>query len=285
MRQWKQIELLVKTHGITCEGPVWDSVTNKLYYLDITGKKLHVFQWGTKSDKVTDLPQKVGFLALTTGEDLLLGLEDGVYRYPKGGNLQLAHDRFVFAGERFNDGKVGPDGRLYAGTIQREGGAKLYCFEGAAITTLLENIKISNGLDWSMDGRTFYYCDTPTHQVDAFDFEIKKGAISNRRTIITIPEECGSPDGLTIDIEGNLWIALWKGGRVIKVNSGNGEIIGEVVVPVSRVSCCCFAGENLDCLVITTASGDGVAEREPLAGCVFVAKVGTYGRVPFRFNN
>ena len=177
-----------------------------------------------------------------------------------------------------------PRWRLYTGTIKREGGARLYRFADNTVTTLLEGVRISNGLDWSMDERTFYYCDSLTRRVDAFDFYAESGTISNRRTIITISEEHGCPDGMTIDIENNLWIAMWGGSRVIKVNPNSGEIIGEVLLPVSRVSCCSFAGEDLDQLVITTASGGDMIESELLAGCVFTIQVGARGRAPFRFS-
>ena len=283
MKQWKNPKLLIETHGITCEGPIWDNLTNKLYYIDVSGKLLHIFEWAANIDVAITLPQKVGFVALTVKNDILLGLEDGIYRYTKDGNLQRAHDSFVFAGDRLNDGKVGPDGGLYTGTIQRTGGAMFYRFGGNSFTTLLESVKLSNGLDWSMDGQILYYCDTLTHRIDAFDFDSENGTISNRRPVIEIPEERGSPDGLTIDVDDNLWIALWGGGRVIKVNPNNGEIIGEIILPVSRVSCCSFAGGDLDQLIITTASGGGTTETEPLGGCVFVAQVDTRGRAPFRF--
>lgn len=285
MIQWKDPEILVLTHGITCEGPLWDSILKRLYYVDITGKRLHIHDWYSGNNKAVQLQKKVCFVVLGTRGELFLGLEDAIYRYNQDGSIVKDSKQFEIAGDRLNDGKAGPDGRIYTGTIRRDGGAKLYRYHEHTFIEILDDVRLSNGMEWSIDEKTFFYCDTLTHRIDAFDYDYKTGTISNRRTVIEIPTEQGSPDGLTIDMEGNLWVALWGGGKVIKVNPKSGCVIGEIILPVTRVSSCSFAGENMEYLVITTASGNDISNKELLAGCVFKIHVNTYGRASFRYKS
>lgn len=263
-------------NSVLGEGPVWCSERNCLYYLDITGKKLHTVDWLTKETATVQLPQMAGCVALREKGGLIFAMEDGIYS----DQFELLHQREKIAGMRFNDGKPSPDGDFFVGTIDRNGGGKLYRLRDS-LASILENVKISNGLDWSVDEKTMYYCDTATHTVAAFDYD--HGDLGRRRTVITVPENEGNPDGLCIDMEGMLWIALWGGSQVIRVDPDTGKEIDRVKLPVSKVSCPAFAGEHLDELVITTAS-DGVdLTDEPFAGCTFRIKTKTRGRKPYRF--
>jgi sugar lactone lactonase YvrE len=146
-------------------------------------------------------------------------------------------------------------------------------------------VRVSNGLDWSLDLKTLYYIDTSTRRIDAFDFDGEGGTIQNRRPVFEFPEGTGSPDGMTIDEEGMLWVALWNGRKVVRVNPRTASIIGEIEMPVSRPSCCAFAGKDLDELVITSASEDVDTEKEPRAGRLFRVRPGVRGRAPFRFGS
>jgi len=258
------------------EGPVWCKEKNCLYYLDVSGKKLHAIDWETKEVITKELPQMAGCIALTKNSKLIYAMEDGIYNE----DFELLHEKEEILGIRFNDGKVAPNGSFFTGTIKKEGGGRLYRLTDK-LETILDDVKISNGIDWSVDEKTMYYCDTATHMVVAYDFD--NGNIKNKRDIIRVPNEMGNPDGLCIDMEGYLWVALWGGYAVIRVNPSNGEIADKIEFPVSKVSCPCFVGGNLDKLVVTTASVDTDLVKEPLAGCTFLVDINIKGRNPYRF--
>ena len=161
---------------------------------------------------------------------------------------------------RCNDGKVGPDGRFYFGTMHgatvdpRPASGALYVMDHDGSTRrLLEGITVSNGLAWSADGKTMYYIDTPRCDVQAFDFDAEKGAISNGRVAFAIPEGMGRPDGCTMDAEGHLWVALWGGWGVARFNVTTGEVLARIEVPASNVSSVAFGGPGLKDIYITTA--------------------------------
>lgn len=272
MGNWQAID----GNNILGEGPVWCKEKNCLYYLDIICKKLHTVDWESKKTATKTLPQMTGCIALRKNGELIYAMEDGIYSE----QFALLHQKEEIAGSRFNDGKPAPTGDFFVGTIKKEGGGKLYRL-GEKLDAVIDDVRISNGLDWSIDERTMYYCDTITQTVVAYDFNL--GKISNKRSVITVPESMGSPDGLCIDMDGMLWIALWGGSQVIRVNPQTGDINDKIKLPVSKVSCPVFAGKNLDELVVTTASVDTDLEKEPLAGCTFIIKVNTRGREPYRF--
>lgn len=180
---------------------------------------------------------------------------------------------------RFNDGKCDPAGRFWAGTMSvfdtPEAGS-LYTLEpDFSVSAKIRRVGCSNGIAWSSDGNLMYYIDTLTRQVVSFDFDIISGGISNKRVIIEIPETDGYPDGMTIDSDGMLWIALWGGYRIARYNPLSGEMIHNFRLPVSQISSCTFGGENLQDLYITTAK-TGLKPHEinkqPLAGRFFVIK-------------
>lgn len=262
-------------NAVLGEGPIWCAEKKCLYYVDIDGKKLHQVSWDNKELTSTELPQKTGCVSLTNDGKLLYAMEDGIYNH----NFVLLHKKQKISGIRFNDGKVGPDGCFYAGTIKKDGGGKLYRLKNGVLETVLDDVRISNGIDWSIDEKTMYYCDTATHKIVAFDAETLK----LKETVIEIPEAMGNPDGMCIDTDDCLWIALWGGGAVIRVDARNGEILKKIELPASKISCPCFAGENLDELVVTSASDDVDLNKEPLAGCTFLVKTGAKGRLPYRF--
>ena len=278
--QTLQPKVLVKSHCQLGEGPVWDSETEKLYFLDIKGKQLHVLKWGEYESKVARLPQQTGCIALCDDGSLIGAMMDGVYSIKK--RYPMVHMPVDILGERFNDGKAGPDGRFYVGTIKRDGGGCLYRMENGRLHTVLNDVRISNGMDWSLDHRHMYYCDSATNGVDRFEFD--NGRLKNRKTIICFEPELnmGRPDGLCIDREGKLWIALWGGGKVVRVDPNTGDVISHIIVPVERVSSCTFAGPELDTLVITTAMKDEDGQIEELAGHVFAVRLAVGGRAPFR---
>lgn len=279
------------------EGPVWDEQKRTLYWLDSFSMRWFCL---TPDDQLAHFsaPSAVGTLALRQDGGLLLGLEDGVYLADaENGRVSfLCNPEQGIIGNRFNDGKPGPCGRLFIGTMSTANndgsgnapatGALYAVEEDGSWKRLLTGIGISNGMAWNRKKDTFYYADSPTRCVFAFDYDLKSGLLTNRRVAVMIPEGEGIPDGLTIDENDQLWIAQWGGWCVSHYDPATGELIGKISVPVEHVTSCCFGGENLDTLYITTAAtGLDVYQLndQPNAGMLFAAIPGVRGLPPYRF--
>ena len=268
-------ECILKADAVLAEGPVWHD--GRLWWVDIERCEIHALDVATGADRKWTLPSRVGFAVPRGKGGFIVGTEHGLSAWDDGRMEPLAHPEEAKPGNRFNDAKCDPEGRLWAGTMAMneapEQGA-LYRVDARGVSKMVGAVSISNGLAWSPDGATMYYIDSPTRRVDAFDF--RDGEIANRRTVITL--EDGFPDGMCADAEGNLWIALWGGWAVACHDPLTGKRIAKIEVPVEAVTSCCF-GEG-DELFITTASRDLDAAghaRQPLAGGIFRAETGARG--------
>lgn len=266
------------------EGPVWDEREQELLFVDITGERVHFFRPGDRSHRSFDVGRPVGAVVLREDGDLVLAAHDAFFLVERDGNGLRRFGSVDIDGRRvrFNDGKVAPDGRFLAGTMdwgQKEPIGSLYMLDGdGTVTTLLDNVVISNGLAWPSDLRVLYYIDTPRLSVDSFDLDPETGRLSNRRVVVEF--EQGHPDGMAIDDEGCLWVALWKGSRVERVDPRNGRHLDTIELPTSHVTSVAFSGPQFDDLYITT-SGEGLSE--PHAGDLFVAHPGVSGPPASRF--
>ena len=180
---------------------------------------------------------------------------------------------------RMNDGGCDPDGRFYCGSVDRVAGKKrgaLYRLNlDHTMDVVLTGVAASNGLAWSPDGSRAYYVDTLTQRIDVLDYE-PGGDFTGRRALARIPDQVGSPDGISVDSEGYVWVALWDGGAVHRY-SPSGRLDGRIEVPVKRPTACAFGGPRLDQLFITTSRLGIDATQQPLAGAVFRADVGVAG--------
>ncbi len=267
------------------EGSLWDERNGQLYWVDILQSFVHVFRPDNHSNLSFDVGQNVGTVVATDNDKLLLALRDGfAWLDPDTGRVhpleQILKD---LPGERFNDGKCDPRGRFWAGTMVEQGPpavGKLYCLDAdLQITTKIEGVSISNGLVWTRDEKRFYYIDTPTQRIVGYDFDAATGAIENRSVVARIPKDVGSPDGMTIDTEDQLWVALYNGSSVLRIDPQSGEVTFKVEVQAKNVTSCAFGGPDLDELFITTARV-GLSEarlaEEPHAGSLFSVKL------PFR---
>lgn len=277
-----KLEVLAQNTSVLAEGPLWDSVQKTLYYVDILGKAVRSVDYASGQCRDIALPRMAGAIALDRDGGLVAALEHGICFIDEDGSVHMAHEETPIKGERFNDGKAGPDGSLYAGTTDPGRGGAFYRLDpDGTLTELFDGVGTSNGLDWSLDEKTLYYIDTPTARIDAFAFNQGSGTLTNRRPVMSIPSGIGSPDGMTMDSQGMLWVALWGGSRVIRVDPAAGSILETVPLPVGQVTCCAFAGEDLRDLVVTTAR---MGEKtEPLSGSVFRIRVTVPGRLPYRF--
>ncbi len=283
------VSIAVKHACFLGEGPVWDSKTGCLYWVDILAGHIHRFKPATDEFKTTKLNQMVGAVALCANGDMLAALQNGlsIIDQDTGQLVCVNHPEKHLPQNRFNDGKCDPAGRFWIGTMaidESPGAGSLYMLGADGVLSLkIKGTTISNGMAWSADYQTFYYIDTPTLQVVAYDFNIIDGSISNKRTVITIDEKDGYPDGMTIDSEGMLWIAHWGGWQVTRRNPATGETLFKLPMPVANVTSCTFCGDNLTDLYITTAqkglSTDELAQQ-PGAGYLYVWKNCGYKGLP-----
>lgn len=262
------------------EGPLWDADNNRLLFLDILSKCIFISDFNTGNTERIDVGQNVGCMALCANGDILLGMQDGVYRLNSQKEIKPAHKPVKIKGTRFNDGKAGPDGCFYLGTCDDNKNGAFYRLKDGILTELFVGCGCSNGLDWSMDETKMFYCDTPNQKIEVFDFDKNSGSLSNRRDYVEIPPEMGKPDGFTMDSEDNIHLALWDGASVLEIK--NGEIVKKTDVPAKKASCCCFAGKELDTLIITSAS-KGDEKDYPLAGYVFKTKALVKGKNPYKY--
>ena len=155
-------------------------------------------------------------------------------------------------------------------------------FRPEGVQCILDGVTISNGLDWSDDGKSMFYIDTPTQRIDSFDYDLDTGRIGNRRTLIEIPVSMGSPDGMCVDAEGGIWVALWGGGSVIRIVDS--KIVKIIEIPTPQVTSVAFVGADLDQLVITTAS-IGLKEKQDGAGNLYIYSTNTSGKQANRIGN
>ena len=273
------------------EGPIWDDRIGRLLFVDINGHAIHTFDPVSRAHDVAGCGEYVSAIALAANGGYLITLQHDIAWFDgaRVGERPLT----VEAGRqtRFNDGYVDPRGRFWAGTmslVREQGQGALYRIDmnpGPWVTRMLAPVTTSNGIDWSNDGRTMYFVDTGLRRIDRFDFDLETGACSNRTTFVAIPEAEGKPDGLVLDEEDCIWVALYQGGAVRRY-APDGRLLQEIRLPVSCVTKPAFGGANLDELYITTARAalsPEQREREPHAGSLFVARPGVRGRRPNRF--
>ncbi|OAS17742.1 SMP-30/gluconolactonase/LRE family protein [Paenibacillus oryzisoli] len=287
MHHYDGIERIGNIQANLGEGPVWDHTTGELIWVDINGQAVHLYNPADGSSRTIRLDQKIGaavprqqggmVLAMQRGFHLL-DLETETVTPVKDPESQLPNNRF-------NDGKCDRAGRFWAGTMAQNESAptgSLYCLDIDGTVRTLEDgcITVSNGLGWSPDNTIMYYIDSPTKKVVAYDYDGETGEISNPRTVVTIAEDEGFPDGMAVDNDGMLWVAQWGGWQVGRYNPMTGEKIGSIAVPVERTSSCAFGGEHMNELYITTASV-GVSEEDrvnqPYAGSLFRIKLDVKG--------
>lgn len=287
-----KLELVLDVNAVLAEGPCWDADNQLLYWVDIDGKKVHIYNPITDIDRSIDIGQHVGAIAIRKSGGAVLAMHHGFYFLDTvTGGLNPVYDpESDLPDNRFNDGKCDAAGRFWAGTQnfeEKEPLGTLYCMEtDHSVRAVLKGITISNGITWSPDNKIMYYIDSATRQVVAFDYDIKTGAISNKRVVVRIPYGGGTPDGMTSDIEGMLWVAQWGGWQVSRWNPYTGELIDSIQVPVERVSSCIFGGKDMDELYITTArrgvEGDEI-KRQPHAGGIFRVKTNVKGIMTYKY--
>ncbi len=276
-----------------CEGPVYDERKNRLYWIDINGHRIYRHDFASGQRKEWDTEKKVGCIVLGEDGEVYAGLADGLYRIHEDGSREkFASLAGLDDTKRLNDGKCAPDGLwMVGGQILKRPTTEAYLYavkpDGSS-EAVLEGVNCSNGLAWNAAGDTFYYVDSRSWEesyIRAFDYEKGTGKLSRMRIVREFPPETtpdGSlvPDGMTIDAEDMLWVALWNRRRLLRIRPADGEILAEITVPVAKATCAVFGGADLKTLFISTAA-DAKAGR---GGCIFTCELPVGGRPIDRFH-
>ncbi|XP_011332720.1 regucalcin isoform X2 [Ooceraea biroi] len=289
------VEKVTDSYGLS-EGPHWNHRTQKLYFVDIYNQ--YIRRLDTATGVVTSAYIEHGPVGVVvpvddttdafvagSGRDLILVTWDSDRDDSNATTEVLCPVDTTHTQTRINDGKVDSFGRFWLGTMANEVNGQilpnqgsLYCIDDELKPKVeVSPVSISNGLGWNIEDDTFYYIDSPTRQIAAYNYDPNEGTISNRRIVFDLNKTDlqGVPDGMTIDTDGNLWIALYGGKHVIHVNPKTGKMLGKVELPADNVTSVTFGGPLLDILYATTSSNGLTAEQReatPQAGAVFAIK-------------
>ncbi len=269
------------------EGPTWSAQENALWFVDILAPALFRLDAASNAIRRFAMPSAIGSFGLATGGRLIVALKDGVYWFdPRTEALTLlCRPEPDKPQNRLNDGKVGPDGRFWVGSMddrpEKEAIASLYRIDiSGRCDRMVEGLTVSNGLAWAPDGRTMFHSDSRQKFVNAYDYDVKDGAISNRRTIRVLEEADGRPDGAACDAEGYYWSAGVSAGVLNRI-APDGRIDRKVVLPVASPTMPCFAGPDLKTLYVTSLTTDRLGPRQ--AGTLIRIEVDVPGAPVARF--
>jgi sugar lactone lactonase YvrE len=270
------------------EGPVWDERTDALLWVDILRKRIHVWQPASGAHRELQADRPVGAVVPRASGGAVAAVGQGFAHVDlDDGRIEPFEDLGLDDPSiRMNDAKCDRRGRLWAGTMSEtlaEGAGALYRLDAdGALSLVVPGVTVSNGLDWSPDDGTMYFVDTLRHGVDAFDFDADTGSLSNRRRVVDVHEREGLADGLTVDTDGCIWVALCFGG-VVRRYTPDGRLDATVRLPVTMATSCAFGGDGYRTLYITTGRTtlpDDELRRQPLAGSVFRVEPGVHGLAP-----
>lgn len=268
------------------ESPVWSTAEQALYWVDIDAGRVHRWQPSNGAQRTWQLPCKVGSLGLREAGGLLLALKSGLHAFDPGtaALTLLAHPESIHPGNRYNDGKVSPDGRFWVGTMDegpdRAPIGSLYRLDADhAAHRMVTGLRTPNGLAWSPDGRTLYHCDTRAATIWRCAHDPATGALGERHIFAVVDPAWGRPDGAAVDAEGCYWSCGIGAGRINRF-APDGSLLGFVKLPVTHPTMPCFGGEGLRTMYVTSGRGGLSAEvlaTAPLAGGVFAIDVGVSG--------
>jgi L-arabinonolactonase len=286
------LKIYAEPRAVLGEGPLWDPQQGRLYWVDADQKKL--FRLDPLTDRVEtfDLPHYPGSYALRHDGGLVMAYRNRLALLDTSAKEQSVIETpcVDFANERFNDGICDRRGRFWIGTMDRrlkEPVGSLFRLDpDLSLHKVAGGFICSNGIAFSPDDTILYHTDTGAGCIDAYDFDLSRGSISNRRTHIRFGAEEGRPDGCTIDADGHLWVAAITAGKVVRVDP-SGRVVGTVALPTKRPTSTMFGGPDLGILFITSMRhglGPDELAAQPHAGCLFAARLPVPGLAEPRFS-
>ena len=267
------------------EGPIWWG--KHLYYVDTEGHAVVCYNPTSGEEKSYAVGERVGLVVPRVSGGMVIAGDNGFRFLDDDGTLTaIADPESDKENNRFNDGKCSPDGRLFAGTIstvKKEGDAAFYELSSdLAVRKVFGDVTNSNGIAWSPCGTRVYFIDTPRREIWGFDYDAETGAWSNRSVVVDTKHIDSSPDGMTIDAEGKVWVAFCHGGCVARFDVETGKELTRVNLPCLETTSCAWGGENLDELYVTTGIHKSIVEED--GGRLFVIKgLGVKGKTAFAF--
>jgi sugar lactone lactonase YvrE len=283
-------ELAAQVECNVGEGPFWDAAEQNLYFVDIVNKQVKIYSPSTQSVETVQFEQEISAVFLDQKSELIVAARDGIFTASRDGVLEtlLAPIEIDDLSIRTNDAKCDSHGRMWVGTMAfdfTEGAAALFTFDSKVLKEVVPDLTVSNGIGWSLDQKTMYFIDSVTKRVDIFDVDLELGELRNRRVFVSLVDGDAFPDGLTTDEDGGVWVALFGGGEVRRFDA-DGNLTHIVELPVRQVTSCCFGGEDMSELFITTAHNgmdSDALSREPLAGSLFRARTSFKGSKSNRY--
>ena len=274
------------------ESPYWHKTSNSFFWVDIDRGILYKYHIATKKTKHWKFNHKLSLVIEGENDNLVLALDLKIASFHLITEelkwLSILNGNNIV--HRFNDGKCDIKGTLWIGTLNKNfksNSGSLYSIgKEMKFKKQIDNITVSNGIAWTENNKIMYFIDSPTQQVKAYKYDTKNNEIIFHKIAIQVPKELGSPDGMAIDKNGNLWIAHYGGHGVFCWDPKKGEIIDKISLPVPNVTSCCFGGKNLDHILITSAK-ENLSKKDigkfPLSGNTFIVKTNTQGFLPNKF--
>ena len=283
-------DYIPNTKGDLCEGLLWDERSGTLMWSDVFNKVIMNWKPGSDSPSIKEFKTIITSIGKNS---------TGGYVVAAGNCVQLLDENLEVTNEfslempnpnvRTNDGNIDPLGNFWIGSMAYDAKAGMGDLKKLSRNfqsqSMLRDVTISNGMDWSPNCEFVYYIDTPTKQVRRFKFDLDSASLGQELQPIDVSASPGVPDGMCTDAAGNLWVAFWGGGQVRNF-SPEGELLGVVAVPASLVTNCAFGGADLSTLYITTADVShmpSITTAEPLAGSLFMAEVRAKGKLQYDF--
>jgi sugar lactone lactonase YvrE len=259
------------------EGPIWDSINKLIYCVSI--EQGIIYQINPNSGEIQSYPTQgsVGCVALTKEGNLISAEKEGIFSIDPKTREKIYLTQFESDKDlRYNDGRLDPVGRFLVGTKSEKDyffekkvvKGKLFSYINGNHKVLLDNLSISNGIGFSHTGEKMYFIDTPTKKVTQYQYDLNTGDIKFEKHIVDIDGN-GWPDGMCVDLDGNIWVAEWEGGRVRKWDINTGCVLDEIILPCPRVTSCCLGGDNFEDLYITTARDN----NNNFGGALFKQKI------------
>jgi len=280
------LELIANEHCGCGENPLWDERRGLLFWCDIPSGQIWAFDPKAHSHRlIARVGQECGAFTLEeSGDLLLLFVGDAALLNPDTGEIVPLQNGFLADSERFNDCIAAPDGTVFAGTVdwsQQTRGGLFHLHPGFENHRITGGSACSNGMGWTPDGRGLYWVDSTSRQVWLFDFDPQTNELGEKKLWLHTPEN--TPDGMTTDANGGVWIAFFE-GPFVRHYDARAHLIEQIAVPARSVTSCVFGGEGLGELYITTGGGDADAGKDDLSGALFRMATGTRGLAEFRSN-